>query len=60
MIQSEVWADKNGALHYIIGVLEAKQMQAYKDNLRNVKDVKLDEPAFCLPEKVTKNKCWML
>ena len=53
MIQSKVWADKNGALHYILGVLEAQAMQAYKDNLRTAKDVKLDQPAYCIPEKVT-------
>ena len=53
MIQSKEWANKYGGLQYILGVLEAKVMQAYKDNLRTAKDVKLDEPAFCIPENVT-------
>lgn len=53
MIQSKEWANRNGALFYILGVMEAKVLQAYKDNLRSVKDPKLDEPAFCIPDKAT-------
>ena len=56
MIQSKEWAEKNGALHYIIGILEAKDLQAYKDNLRTAKNVKLDEPPFCVPENATKRQ----
>lgn len=50
MMQSKEWADKKGALFYILGVMNAKEIQAYKDNLRVAKDSKLDEPPFCVPE----------
>ena len=56
MIQSKDFENKNAAFFYINGVLEAQVLQAYKDNLRAVKDAKLDESPLCIPDTVTKGQ----